>query len=83
MKPPGDPSEIFLEIFSEIISKIISERSLEISGHLEIRENGREILQKCPWNFIDPQLKVGMVRRAPGDSGDVSGEEIFPERRFS
>ena len=31
--------------------------------------------------FIDPQLKVGMVRRAPGDSGeflggDFSGEEI-------
>ena len=68
-----------MEIISEIISKIISERSLGISGHLEICENSREILQKCPWNFIDPQLKVGMVRWAPGDSGEFLGEEIFLE----
>ena len=52
-------------------------KSLGISEHLEICKNGREILQKCRWNFIDPRLKVGMVRRAPGDSGEFLGEEIF------
>ena len=65
------------------LSPRITPRGLLPSWNLEICENGREILQKCPWNFIDPQLKVGMVRRAPGDSGEFLGEEIFQERRFS
>ena len=59
----------------EIFSEIISERSLGISGHLEISENGREILQK--WMFIKPQLKVGTAREVPGDSGEFLGDEIF------
>ena len=75
--------EIILEIISENISKNISER-IEISWRsYGICENSREILQTCPWNFIDPQLKDGMVRRAPGDSGEFLGEEIFPEKRFT
>ena len=75
---PGDLSEIFLEIFSEIISEIISERSLGISGHLEISENGREILQKCPSMFINPQLKVGTARGVrPGDSGEFFWRRYF------
>ena len=73
---PGDLSEIFLEIFSEIISEIISERSLGISGHLEISENGREILQKCPSMFINPPLKVGTAR------GSLEVQESFLERRY-
>ena len=52
---PGDLSEIF--------SEIISEKSLGIARHLDINcENGREILQKCPSNFINPKFKVGTAR---------------------
>ena len=68
-----------MEIFSEIIYEIISERSLGISGHLEISENGREILQKCPSMFINPQLKVGMARRV---EGSLKIQESFSERRY-
>ena len=28
-------------------------------------------------------LEIVLVRRAPGDSGEFLGEEIFQERRFS
>ena len=77
---PGNLSEIPGDL-SEIFSEIISEKSLGISGHLEICENGREILQKCPSKFINPQLKVGTARGVPGDSGECLGEEIFQERR--
>ena len=69
----------------EIILEIISEKSLGVSGHLEICQNGREILQKRPSKFINPKLKVGTAYGAmgvPGDSGvsrrgDSSGEEIM------
>ena len=87
---PGDLSEsprylleIFLEIFSEIIAEIISERSLGISGHLEISENGREILQKCPSKFKNPQLKVDttrgslVIQESISQRGDISGDEII------
>ncbi len=65
----------------EIFSEIISERSLRISGHLEICENGREILQKCPSMFINPQLKVGTARGSL-EIQECLGEEIFQEMRF-
>ena len=74
---PGDLSEIFSEIFSEIIS----EKSLGISGHLEICENGREIFQKCPSKFINLKLKVGTARGSLEIQESVSREEIFEERR--
>jgi len=75
---PGDFSEIPGDL-SEIFSEIISKRSLGISGHLEICENGREIPQKCPSMFVNPQLNVGKARRVPGDSEECLGEEIIPK----
>ena len=69
------------------MSGIISEKSLGISGHLEICKNGREILQKCPSKFMNPQLKVGTARgpgpmgpwrfRRVSRRGDILGEEII------
>ena len=72
----GDLSDIPGDIL-EIVTEIISERSLGISGHVEISETGREILQKCPSRFINPRLKVGTARGDPGDSGEFLAEEIF------
>ena len=64
------------EYLQEYLRKI-SWNLREVSWNLWICENGREILQKSPWNFIDPQLKVGTARGVPGDSGEFLGEEIF------
>ena len=76
----GDSQRPLGDYFGEYLQEYLREISWRFHG---ISENSREILQKCPWNFIDPQFKVGMVRRAPGDSGEFLGEEIFQERRFS
>ena len=72
------------DYFGEYLREI-SWNPREVSWNLRICENDRDreiILQNCPWNFIDPQLKVGMASRVPGDSGEFLGEEIFQERRF-
>ena len=73
--------DYFGEYLQEYLRKM-SWNLREVSWNFGICENGREILQKCPRNFIDPQLKVGMATRIPGDSGEFLGEEIFQERRF-
>ena len=75
LRVPGNLSEIPGDL-TEIFSEIISEKSLGISGHLEICENGREIVQKCPSKFINPKLKVGTAR------GSLDIQESVSERRY-
>ena len=81
----ANPAQNSVTIQQALFLWVGSEEGEPANGRQGICENRREleILQKCRWNFIDPQLKVGMVRRAPGDSGEFLGEEIFQERRFS
>ena len=54
----------------------------EVSWNLEICENGREILQKCRWTFINAKMKVGTATALGSlEIQECLGDEIFQQRR--